>query len=123
MTVPDYSPAMLAAFLRAQCWKQVGHGAIPGKAKRAWSKLRPSLRRATGLSAKTLDLAFEGKLGIADCRAKIWGALGQVPADYGVTLLDFGGQQPEPTWIPSQEQDLQWTRAAQTAIEAAGAAA
>lgn len=76
---PDFSPSMLRFFLRAR----VAH---EGKAVRA------RLRKAARVTVAEMDMAWMGRLLRPDPRARLWGALGHVPADHGFCLT-HGGQE------------------------------
>ncbi|MER2535504.1 MAG: hypothetical protein ABTQ31_10125 [Rhizobiaceae bacterium] len=75
---PDFSPAMLKFFLRARAM----HEGKPARAR---------LRKAARVTVAEMDMAWMGRLERPDPRARLWGALGHVPADHGV-MLNHGGQ-------------------------------
>jgi hypothetical protein len=92
MTRPDFSPAMLAFFLRARAaFAHVEHPARCGfqatakREKTAW-------RRAARLTHAEMEFAWMGRLLSPEPRARLWGVLGHVPADHGI-LLTHGGQE------------------------------
>lgn len=84
---PDFSPSMLQFFLQARCLHQVNAG-ISRDIKAA----RVTLRKSARVTSAAFDVAWGGRLNKAETRCKLWGALGVVPADHGVTLTDDGGQ-------------------------------
>lgn len=85
---PDFSPSMLRLFVQARCL----HGVSSGIFKDIKAAQR-GLRKAAGITSAAFDVAWSGRLNKAATRAKLWGALGTVPGDYGITLTDDGGQQ------------------------------
>lgn len=91
---PDYSPAILKAFLHAHVIFNAQCEAATQKA--AWRHLRKELRFATKLKASDLDDAYAGRLHRGVARAKLWAALGVFPADFEVLLDNSGNQEPTP---------------------------
>jgi hypothetical protein len=93
MSIPDYSPAMLASFLRIRVAYanltafKPGHDTI--KAERAM------LAHAAGVTPGDFWVAWQGNALGAGLRARLWAALGVYPADFGVVLDDAGGQTPD----------------------------
>lgn len=110
---PEFSPEMLRLFVRAReihslASRAASHpsdaGAPAGRetVRDGRSPLRPAagrvayldgLRKAAGVTRQHLNLAIDGRLNKAAPRLKLWGAMGCVPADHGITLTDDGGQQ------------------------------
>ncbi|MDF1606971.1 hypothetical protein PZ897_02140 [Hoeflea sp. YIM 152468] len=94
---PEFSPAMLKVFLRARIADAVfrAGGAEPAGGVRydATRKAKAGIRKAAGVTNFEFNFAWTGRLNTAEARAKLWGALGHVPADHGVTLTDDGGQE------------------------------
>ena len=89
---PDFSPAMLKAFLRIR----VAHEAtvsFPSPRLSAEKAAMTALRKQSGLSRDDFALAFDGKLKAGATRTKIWAALWIHPAAVGLRLLDNGGQE------------------------------
>jgi len=84
---PEYSPSMLRLFLRARCLHQVNAGIC-----RDVKAARNVLRKRASVTSAAFDVAWSGRLNKAETRLRLWGALGHVPADHGVTLTDDGGQ-------------------------------
>lgn len=83
--MPDFSPAMLALFLRARAFACEEFSA--GKAQFAEHMVTVS-----GLAWSDVRSAFAGKLVDAGKRARLWAALGHIPADYNIVFDDAGGQ-------------------------------
>lgn len=82
---PDYSPSMLALFLRAR--------------RLAREELHPRKRpvadelvAVTGLPLSEIESAFAGRLKDAGKRAALWSALGHFPADFDIVFDEKGGQ-------------------------------
>lgn len=94
---PEFSPAMLRLFLRARISDAVfrAGGATPSGGVRydATRKAKAAIRKAACVTNFEFNFAWAGRLTNAETRAKLWGALGCVPADHGVVLTDDGGQQ------------------------------
>lgn len=92
--VPEFSPAMLRLFLRARIAHavHVAGAATPGQRHDAARKAKAAIRRAAKVTNFEFEFAWMGRLANAATRAKLWGALGVVPAEHGVTLTDDGGQ-------------------------------
>ena len=82
-TRPDFSPVMLAGFLQARFESR-------SKSRRKWLN---DLRKRAGITERQMDSALNGRLRQAAARARLWGALGIVPADYGIGLVDGGKQE------------------------------
>lgn len=93
---PDFSPSMLRLFLRARISDAVfrAGGPAPAGGVRydAARKAKAGIRKAAGVTNFEFNFAWAGHLRAAATRAKLWGALGCVPAEHGVTLTDDGGQ-------------------------------
>ncbi len=87
---PDYSPQMLAFFLRARAADMRGREDCSREI--AARRERAALRRLTKLTVAQLDLAWMGRLNRAGPRAALWAVLGHFPADAGIVLTDDGGQ-------------------------------
>jgi len=81
---PDFSPEMLRFFLHAR-YRHSGSEAPAAKALN-W------LRKAAGVDVYDMRAAIAGHLTRAKPRVRLWGALGHVVADHGITLTDDGGQ-------------------------------
>lgn len=89
---PDFSPAMLAVFLRARAARAVFDGATPKTREATMRRANAALRRLAGVSAEAFHQAWMGWLNDAGLRARIWAALGHYPGDHGIRLTD-GGQE------------------------------
>lgn len=91
--VPSYSPFMLKAFLRLG--GQYRWLIVPKTAGREATVQRYciDIRKAAKVSVEDFDLAWSGRLRVAAAREKLWAALGVVPSEQGVRLLDNGGQE------------------------------
>lgn len=91
MNRPDFSPAMLRAFLRIRVDFAVRTGMRDGfdmvKAEKA------ALKRAAGVTTNEFHFAWMGWLQQAGPRVRLWAALGIFPADQGWVLTDDGGQE------------------------------
>lgn len=93
--IPDYSPAMLRGFLTARIVMAEHLAANSEVARRnARRAEKVMIRNAAQVSDAILTLALQGRLMNGTLRARIWGAIGIVPAVLGVTLTDDGGQVP-----------------------------
>lgn len=91
---PDFSPAMLAAFLRAREADALYDFAGPAVRWHAEQKrLRNRFRKAAGLTHAEFEMARMGRLSSPDKRSRLWAVLGHFPADHGI-LLTQGGQEP-----------------------------
>ncbi len=94
-TRPDFSPPVLAGFIRVR--KRVAScshtplDAVP--CQRCQNKVRDELRRAAGVTCAEMDMAMHGRLASAVPRDHLWRALGIVPADYRIRLLNGGKQE------------------------------
>ena len=89
---PDFSPAVLQAFIkiRTACIKCEHSDPACRKCQRRHTA---ELRKRSGLSTGDMKLAATGKLKDAGRRVRLWGAMDIVPAEYGIQLLDDGGQE------------------------------
>jgi hypothetical protein len=102
LTRPDFSPAMLSFFLRARAHFAHGNrdaeGAQKGKHParcgfQATAKREKAMwRKLARVTHAEMEFAWMGRLLSPAPRARLWGALGHVPGDYGI-LLTHGGQE------------------------------
>ncbi len=88
----EYSPAMLAFFLRARAAH--AHAERPARSgmQATVKRLKREWRRLAKLTNSEIDLAWMGRLNRAAPRAALWAVLGHFPSDFGVVLTDDGGQ-------------------------------
>lgn len=90
---PDFSPAMLAFFLRARAhFAQTGKPPARGGFQAAARHEKTRLRKLASVTHAEMEFAWMGRLLSPAPRARLWGALGHVPGDHGV-LLTHGGQE------------------------------
>ena len=100
---PDFSPAMLRFFLHARVshaglvavplCSPLPSGQRPHEAKApAERRMKDSIRKTAGITNLEFQSAWLGRLPTPDPRAKLWGALGLIPASFGVRLT-HGGQE------------------------------
>lgn len=98
---PEFSLSMLKFFLRARV-SHAGLTAVPPdvaaptgqrrhEARRpAERRMKDAIRKAAGVTNVEFEMAWMGRLWGAEERSKLWGALGHVPADFGVRLTRAG---------------------------------
>lgn len=89
---PDFSPAMLATFLRARAVHAVEQARGSARRAAALKRCKDALRRAAKVTHAEFDLAWMGRLNAPEPRVRLWAVLGQFPADFGVVLI-HGGQE------------------------------
>lgn len=89
---PDFSPPMLALFLRARVAH--AHHCRPARCGMQATRKRElaALRRLSGLTGTEIEFAWMGRLCRAAPRAALWAVFGHFPRDHGMTLTDGGGQ-------------------------------
>ena len=90
--VPDFSPAMLKAFLRLRVAHMAGLTFSSSRIT-AERSAKAELRQCSGLTRAEFDDAWQGRLKAGRARAKIWAALWVDPAEHGLLLADDGGQE------------------------------
>jgi len=96
---PDFSADMLKSFLRIRVGYLVMNAAYPAPPKRPEHPkkiedgVKARIRKAAGVTAVHFDMAWHGRALSVVPRARLWGALGIDPADYGIRLLDLGKQE------------------------------
>ena len=88
---PDYAPQMLQAFLQARATMRRCTDQSTNRDAR--NAVRAEIMAKTGLCEKDLHAAFRAGLRDGVKRARIWSALGVYPEEFGVLLLDNGGQE------------------------------
>jgi hypothetical protein len=88
---PDFSPAMLAVFLRARAHLAVSQSGEPARRTAIVRATKDQLRRQAGVTATEMHFAWMGWLPTPETRARLWAVLGHHPGDHGVTLT-HGGQ-------------------------------
>lgn len=91
---PDFSPRMLAFFLRARAAMAVAESGEPWRRTELVRGFKAAMRKTCGVTATEFHFAWMGRLQNPERRARIWAMLGHFPADYGITLTDDGGQLP-----------------------------
>lgn len=99
---PDFSPAMLAFFLRARAHfahasraaagPQTSKPPVRGGFQAMARHEKTRLRKLARVTHAEIEFAWMGRLLSPEPRARLWGALGHVPGDYGI-LLTHGGQE------------------------------
>lgn len=88
---PEFSPAMLRLFIEGRVvFAMLSQGLTRAKAVRVVVR---ALARDSRKGRDVVEAARQGRLQDGTARAGLWGALGIVPADFGVFLLDDGGQE------------------------------
>lgn len=86
---PDFSPLMLALFIRARAAHRRGvEGCSRDTAAR---RERASLRRLAKVTVTQMEFAWMGRLLDPVARTRLWAVLGHFPADFGIAL-NHGGQ-------------------------------
>lgn len=92
MTRPDFSPAMLSFFLRARA--HFAHANHPARCgfQAAAKREKAIWRKLARVTHAEMEFAWMGRLLSPAPRARLWGALGHAPGDYGI-LLTHGGQE------------------------------
>lgn len=90
---PDFSPAMLRAFLRARAGLRLADSGAPWRRRETMKAFKAETRKRSGVTNAEFHFAWMGRLLSPGPRAKLWAALGRFPADHGVTLT-HGGQEP-----------------------------
>lgn len=90
---PEFSPRMLRLFLQARVL-HAAEGLAHGARADALRAAKAAIRRRAKVTHFEFNFAWRGLLGDAATRARLWAALGIVPAEHGVTLVDGGGQRP-----------------------------
>lgn len=90
--VPDFSPAMLAFFLRARA--VMAHAEKPARCgmQATVKRERKRWKQLSGLTHLQIEWAWMGRLWDAEARARLWAVLGHFPSDFGIVLTDRGGQ-------------------------------
>ncbi|EKF17085.1 hypothetical protein [Nitratireductor pacificus] len=92
MSRPDYSPAMLAVFLRARAAFRVVDSGEPWRRTEIVRAFRAETRRLASVTNVEFHMAWMGLLQSPGPRAALWAVLGHFPADRGI-LLTHGGQE------------------------------
>lgn len=88
---PDFSPAMLKAFLRMRVRHAVATAFADTRNAERVEKTR--IRKTAGVTNNEFDFAWNGRLIRAAPREKLWAALGIMPGAIGIVLTDDGGQE------------------------------
>lgn len=83
---PDFSPAMLKAFLHARAIAREGFEPTPKGRLAARHDLAGEIMDVAGVGWSDVSDAFAGKLQDPGARAAIWAALGHFPSDFGIVL-------------------------------------
>ena len=89
---PDFSPAMLAVFLRARAHMAVSQSGEPARRTAIVRATKDRIRKQAGVTATEMHFAWMGWLPTPETRARLWAVLGHHPGDHGVTLT-HGGQE------------------------------
>lgn len=89
---PEYSPAMLALFLRARAVDACAGSRKPAARAAALARCKADLRRMAKLTVMEFDFAWMGRLLRPEPRARLWAVLGHHPSDHGIVLTQ-GGQE------------------------------
>lgn len=89
---PDFSPRMLALFLRARAELRVADSGEPWRRTETVKAFRAETRKLAGITNHQMHFAWTGQLLDPLARARLWAVLGHFPSDFGV-VLTHGGQQ------------------------------
>jgi hypothetical protein len=94
MTTIDFSPAMLALFLRGRVTRAGIESAFlePSNLISGEKAERRRIIRIARVTKEEFERAWDGHLKAAGIRVRLWAAIGFVPADFGVMLTSDGGQ-------------------------------
>lgn len=88
---PDFSPSMLQFFLTARAILRAADDGLT-RAQRIdrldiyLAEIARDIGARAGVSRRAAFMAAHGRLRNPRMRARLWGALGIVPADHGITL-------------------------------------
>lgn len=88
---PDFSPRMLALFLRARAEARIADSGRPWRRAETLRAFRAEMRSLAGLTGAQMQMAWMGLLADPAARARLWAVLGHFPADHGIRLT-HGGQ-------------------------------
>lgn len=83
---PDFSPAMLKAFLHARAIARAEFARTEAEQIAARRRVADEMVELTGLPLSIVRAAFSGQLKDGGARAAIWAVLGHFPADHGIVL-------------------------------------
>lgn len=83
---PDFSPAMLKAFLHACAMAREGFEPTPKGRVAARHDLAGEIMDKAGVGWSDVNDAFAGRLSDPGKRAAIWAVLGHFPSDFGIVL-------------------------------------
>lgn len=83
---PDFSPAMLKAFLHARAIAREGFEPTPKGRLAARHDLAGEIMDKAGVGWSDVSDAFAGRLFDPGKRAAIWAVLGHFPSDFGIVL-------------------------------------
>lgn len=92
MNRPDFSPFMLAFFLRARAANTYVSQPASVSFQTFARRERARWRKLAKLTLAEIDFAWLGRLNNGAKRARLWAVLGHFPADHGIVLDDCGGQ-------------------------------
>lgn len=91
--VPEYSPRMLKAFLRAGATYRCFSAPLPAGRAATIARFKADIRKSARVTYAEIEFAWMGRLWTAAPRTKLWAALKINPADHGVKLVDGGSQE------------------------------
>ena len=91
--VPEYSPRMLKAFLRAGAAYRCFASPLPAGRAATIKRFKADIRKLARVTSSELEFAWMGRLSSASPRVRLWAALRINPEYHGVRLLDGGGQE------------------------------
>lgn len=83
---PDFSPAMLKAFLYARAVAREEFARTEAEQIAARKRLADELVKVTGLPLSMVRAGMSGRLTDPSARAAIWAVLGHHPCDFGIVL-------------------------------------
>jgi hypothetical protein len=86
-TVPEFSPAMLRLMLEGRAVLARADSGLTQK------QFAAQLAKLAGVDRRLVGYAMSGRLRKADARTRLWAVIGHFPSDFGIVLMDKGGQQ------------------------------
>ncbi|GAB5505809.1 MAG: hypothetical protein Rhirs2KO_09720 [Rhizobiaceae bacterium] len=92
MSRPDFSPLMLALFLRARAEFRVADSSDPLRRTETVRAEKTALRKAARVTVRQFNMAWMGRLPTPEPRQRLWNALGHDPSGCGIRLV-HGGQE------------------------------
>jgi hypothetical protein len=103
---PDFSPRMLALFLRARAEVAVMSSREPWRRTEIVKAKRRELRDLAGVTGEEMRDAWAGTLRDPGPRAALWAVLGHFPVDHGITLTPDGQHPAARGTAPAQQREV-----------------